>query len=333
MNKRKDGLYREKLVINGKTKYFYGKKKADVLRKITEYKEKEKNGKTFEEVAVLWWEEAEPKLAYNTTKSYKPAKDRAIEYFKDKYIKDILPIDISQIIKQFSKTHAKKTVSTQLLIFNLIFKFAVAEGVMPFNPARDITIPQNLPKKKVNAPSKEDIQRVKNSVNCTFGLFAYMAMYTGLRRGELLALDWKDIDLKNRTITVNKSLYHVNNAPHVKLPKTKTSIGKVPIVDALLPYLKKGIGLVFHNDNGGCLTETQFQRKWELYQKESGVQATPHQFRHCYATMLIENGVPPEKAQALLRHAQLSTTMDVYREIRGDEIEKIFKEVYSVDIE
>lgn len=340
MFRRKDnGLWQEVLrEYNGKPlaspKYFYGHTQADIKRKINEYIGTVEKGELFESVARSWWEEAEKKIAYNTAKAYKPAKVRAVNAFTGQPIKSILPSDINRFINNFAKTHADKTVRTQLMVFNLIFKYAVAEGYTLLNCARDLSVPSGLKKKKVCPPSKLDIKRVKESAKCTFRLFALFAMYTGMRRGELLALDWSDIDLENRTIDVNKSLYHINNRPTIKEPKTPTSVGQVPILDALLVHLTipKDGGHVFHNSDGGYITETQFQRCWELYCNESGVTATPHQFRHCFATMLVENNVAPEKAQALLRHAQLSTTMDVYRDIRGDERSKIFKEVYSVDI-
>ncbi len=333
MTKRKDGLWQEILKINGKTKYFYGKTKQEVLRKVREYEENQKSGRLFSEVAEEWWVEHQETLEWNTIKSYRPAKNRAIEHFSDKSIKDIAPPEISRYIKNFSRTHADKTVRTQLLIFNLIFKYAVEMGDIPYNPARDLEVPSGLPKQKITAPPQNEIEKVKQSYDCTFGAFAYWAMYTGLRRGELLALQWEDVDIKNRIITVNKSVYHINNRPHVKEPKTKTSIGTVPVLDALLKKIKKRrTGLVFPNQNGELISNTQFKRLWTLYQRETGITATPHQFRHAYATMLFEAGIPPEEMQILLRHAQLSTTMDIYTDIRDKKQKEVHKKVYSVDI-
>lgn len=333
MTKRKDGLWQEVIKLKGKTKYFYGKTKQEVLKKVREYQEKQTTGRLFSEVAEEWWTEHQETLAWNTAKSYRPAKNRAVERFGDKPTKDITPPEISRYIKEFSRTHADKTVRTQLLIFNLIFKYAVEMGDIPFNPARDLEVPSGLSKNKITSPSQEDIEKVKQSYDCTFGAFAYWAMYTGLRRGELLALRWEDIDLTNRTIAVNKSVYHINNKPHLKLPKTTTSIGTVPILDALLKKIKhKKKGIIFSNPAGELLTETQFQKLWNDYQKESGITANPHQFRHAYATMLFEAGIPPEEMQILLRHAQLSTTMDIYTDIREQKQKAVHQKVYSIDI-
>ncbi len=333
MTHRKDGLWQEVLKINGKTKYFYGKTKAEVLRKLREYEIKQEQGRLFSEVAEEWWEEHEEKIEWNSVKNYRPAKNRAIEEFGDMPIKDITPPQINRYIKKFSKTRADKTTRTQLLIFNLIFKYAVEMGDVPFNPARDLEVPSGLPKEKITSPDQEDIDKVKKSTDCTFGMFAFWAMYTGMRRGELLALEWKDVDIENRIIKINKSLYHKSNKPYVKKPKTEASIGEVPILDKLLAKIKpQQKGLVFPNDAGEYLTDTQFNKLWDTYKKETGITATPHQFRHAYATMLFEAGVPPEEMQILLRHAQLSTTMDVYRDIRDKKQKEVFEKVYNIDI-
>lgn len=332
MTRRKDGRWQETITINGKTKYFYGKTKAEVLRKLRDYEEKQETGMLFEEVAEEWWEAHEPSIAHSTTKGYIPAKNRGIEIFKSFPIKKIEPSMVSQHIKRFAKTHADKTVRTQLMVYNHIFSYAVEMGYIPFNPARDLKVPGGLPKQKRTSPPQRDINIVKQSFELPFGLFAYMALYTGMRRGELLALTWSDIDLEKRIIHITKSLEHIGNQPRLKLPKTETSIGTVPILDKLYEVLKPSRGIVFANSNGDYLTERQFSNRWNAYVKTTKIESTPHQFRHAYATMLFEAGIPPEEAQVLLRHAQLSTTMDIYTDIRDDKKKSIFEKVYSVDM-
>lgn len=337
MVKRKDGRWQETVQLPGmsKPKYFYGATKAEIKKKISAWELQQELKSGFASVAEEWWDVHSPKLAYNTLKPYAPALKRAQEHFGDTPINTIKPIDISRMIKQFArKGYAQKTVKTQLMVLNQVCAFAVERGYCDANAARDIKIPDGLAKKKVASSSSEDIARVKASVNCTFGLFAYMALYTGLRCGELLALTWEDIDLEKRLIHVTKSIYHDNNKPVVKTPKTETSVGAVPILDALLPVLQraKKRGPIFPDGDGGYLTQGHYKKKWSLYKEESGVAATPHQFRHAYATMLFEAGIPAEKAQILLRHAQISTTMDIYRDIRADKLGDMFKDVYGADI-
>jgi integrase len=323
------------LTINGKRKYFYGKTKSEVLKKLRAFEERQENGEVFKTVAEQWWDEHSATIAYNTQKPYKPALQRAIDEFGYDFIKDITPVQVSGHIRRFAKSHADKTVRTQLMVYNLIFKYAVENGYVLANPVRDLSVPANLKKEKRTTPDSADLQRVKESTSCPFGLFAYWAMYTGMRRGELLALEWKDVDIANRTISITKSLYEEGGVPKPKAPKTEKSYGKVPILDALLkviPAASDRVGLVFPNKEGGYITSMQFHRLWQKYSKASGVNATPHQFRHAYATMLYEAGIPPEEMQTLLRHAQLSTTMDIYRDIRESKVKAIHEKVYSVDI-
>lgn len=333
--KRADKRYNATLTENGKRLYFYGRTEAEAKRKRKEHIEAKERGALFSDVAAEWWEAHEPELAYNTTKGYKPALKRAVDAFGDVCINGIMPQQIAAEISAFSHNHADKTVRTQLMVYNLIFKYAVEKGYVLVNPARDLSVPKNLKKEKRTSPSSEDIKRVKESIGRPFGMFAFWALYTGMREGELLALTWEDVNIEKRTISVNKSLYFEGNHPRVKPPKTKTSIAEIPILDALLKEIKKMSpcrGLVFPDEDGGHLSHSRFEKRWIDYCKESGVTATPHQFRHAYATMLFEAGIPPEEAQALLRHAQLSTTMDIYTDLREAKLKKIHEKVYSVDI-
>jgi integrase len=184
-------------------------------------------------------------------------------------------------------------------------------------------------------PSDEDLRRVKSSADCTFGLFALFALYTGGRRGELLALTWEDVDLEARTIEITKSVYYVGNNGHIKEPKTAAGYWVVPILNALYTVIKdrRGSGLIFRDPiTGGLMRNMSFTRIWAKYAAESGVTATPHQLRHAYATMLYEAGIAPKDAMELLGHAQLSTTEDIYTHIREQRRALIRKQLLDVDI-
>ena len=337
MVKRKDGRWQEQMTITegGRTrqKYFYGRSKKEVLQKIRAYQEDQERGPLFETVADEWWEMHEPTLAYTTTKPYRPAIRRAKEHFGKTYIRQIKPTDINRFLMDFIREQhaAQKTAKTQLMVINLICKYATANGYIPFNPARDISVPRGLAHEPRDMASDLDLARIKDSTDCTFGMFAYWILYTGLRRGELLALTWKDVDIKTRTITVNKSVYHISNMPQVKEPKSAAGIRTVPLMDKLLEKIKPGKGLVFPGPSGGHIKEMEFKRLWYAYAKESGVSCSPHQIRHAYATMLFENDIEVKDAQQLLGHAYATTTQDIYTHIRQTRKEKLNQKLLSVD--
>ena len=334
MTRRADGRWQEAVMIDGKRKYFYGKTKAEVLRKIREHEVKKEEGLLFPAVANEFWNKHEPTLAHNTAKSYLPAVRRAQEYFSDTDITTIRPVDISRFLAFVvdEMEMAEKTAKTQLLVVNLICRHAVNEGYVDVNPCTDITLPAGLSKTKRTMPTSEDLERVKNSIDHRFGLFGYMVLCTGMRRGEVLGLQWKDVNLKKRTITVEKSVYFVSNAPHIKLPKTRAGVRVVPILDALLPYLQPGPANHYVFGGPNLLKQSQFDKGWEHYCHDTGVTCTAHQLRHAYTTMLIEAGIEPAVAMKLLGHAQISTTIDIYTHLREERQAAMRDRLLSIEL-
>ena len=342
MVKRTDGRWQEQMTVtvNGvtKQKYFYGATKAEVNRKISEWRLKESAQRSdpFEDVADDWWEQAEDDLAVSTRRGYKPALVRLKDHYKATPIQSITAADINSFMQATVKKNqmADKTARTQLMVCSMIFRYAVQSGCIPFNPARDLEVPRNLKKERRDIASDEDIKRVKASWDAPFGAFAYWCLYTGLRRNELLALTWEDVDLKNRKIHVNKSCYRdTDGKVKAKLPKTQSGIRTVPIPNKLFEKLTPGTGLVFPGESG-YMTNGMFERHWKHYTEATGVTCTPHQLRHAYATMLYEAGdkVSMEDAQYLLGHANLQTTADIYTHIREAKAEKIKQSMMDIDI-
>ena len=344
MVRRKDGRWQQQvsLVVRGRQvqKYFYGHSQGEVYRKIAAWKDKEEEkrikGTPFSDVADDWWEDAQDDLAASTQRGYKPAMNRAKDHFKSMGVEFITPADINSFLKKTIRKNqmADKTARTQLMVVNLIFRYAVQAGYINSNPARDLEVPKNLKREKRDIASDEDIKRVKASYDAPFGAFAYWALYTGLRRNELLALSWDDVDLDNRVIHVTKSCFRDNDGKvKAKAPKTSSGIRDVPIPDKLAEKIIPGTGLVFPGESG-YMTNGMFERHWKHYTEATGVTCTPHQLRHAYATMLYEAGdkVSMEDAQYLLGHAQIQTTKDVYTHIRDSKVEKIKKAMLSIDI-
>lgn len=322
---RSDGLRQKQVTINGKRKVFYGHSEREINRKIAEYREEKQRGRTFRTVAEEWWEKHFPTLEYNTLKGYRPALQRAIDEFGENSVTSISAKDIERYLLRFAKQgYAQKTVRNQLLVIHMIFNHAVLEGDIDHNPAVPVRVPRGLPKKARDLPGDDEIEIVKNSLNQPFGLFAYFILYTGCRRGEALALTYRDISRENRVISVSKSVYNENNRPKIKRPKTAAGCREIILLDVLADKLPKGKPdeLLFPNESGGLMSETQFQRQWELYCKATGLNITPHQLRHAYATILFNAGVDDKDAQELLGHANLSTTRDIYTHITQRRREK-----------
>ena len=330
------------VTVNGKTKqkYFYGKTKAEINQKISEWKvkeaERQKRGDPFTDIADEWWDQARDDLAASTQRGYKPALERSKSHFGSMAVQSITPADVSSFLRSEARKNkmADKTARTQLMVCSMIFRYAVQSGLIPFNPARDLEVPRNLKKERRDIASDEDIKRVKEHYDAPFGAFAYWCLYTGLRRNELLALSWDDVDVENRQIRVTKSCFRdTDGKVKAKAPKTQSGVRTVPIPNKLAEKITPGKGLVFPGESG-YMTNGMFERHWKHYVEASGVTCTPHQLRHAYATMLYEAGdkVSMEDAQYLLGHANIQTTKDIYTHIRDAKAEKIKESMLDIDI-
>lgn len=325
---RPDGLHETILRINGKRKAFRGKTDREVWEKVKAFdreqaKQEAEKPATFAQIADDWWKEIEPTLAPSSTKSYAPAMQRAVEEFGGRAAASITAREVDAFIRRFAEQYARKTVATQLQVIRQIMRRAEVQGVIQYNPATAVRPPKNLKQTRRMAPEKSQIDLIKrHAKDVPFGLFAALIYYTGCRRGEALGLMGKDIDRKAKLIHIRRSVYYMSNAPHVKLPKTEAGVRDVPLLPALNALLPDRLpaGYLFAEPDGEPLTYKHIETRYDAYRAASGVTVTPHQIRHGYATALFECGVDAKTAQALLGHAQISTTMDIYTHVCSDAI-------------
>lgn len=307
----------------GKRVFFYGNSEREINKKIMEYSAKIELGRTFSEVASDWWEEAEPELAYQSIKTYKPAMRRALNEFGSDMIKEIRAQDINLYLKRLAREGlATKTIANQRLVCNLIFSYGVLHGDLEVNPCASVSTPSTK-KATRTAASASDEEIIKRSAD--IWLFPTFALYTGMRKGEILALQWKDIDFKNNIIRVTKSVYHEGDHPRIKSPKTEAGNRIVPLLKPLRAILdnmeKKPDNYIISDTGKTPLTNRRFITLSKHYMAETGVTCTAHQLRHSFATIAFEADVPIKSVQEILGHKQLSTTMDIYTDFRKKSVD------------
>lgn len=324
--KRKDGRLCQKITVDGEAYYFYGKTQKELNQKILAFREKKRTGRTFSEVADDWQEEAFPDLAVQTVKVYKPALERLEKAFGNEPIIGIKTADIAQFLNSlFKEGFAYKTIANAKIVCSQVFNYAVNNGEIDANPCRDATIPKGAKKSRRTAATSEEEQIIRQLPPDAW-LFPFFALYTGMRRGEILALEWTDINFFKNTISVTKSLCHDGNAPLIKPPKTEAGNRIVPLLVPLKERLlkeKNRNGYIFSDDGGETpLTKGRFEQEYKVFRKSLGVKCTAHQLRHSFATIAFEAGVPAKSVQEILGHRQLSTTMDTYTDFRSQAIEK-----------
>lgn len=320
-------------LANGKYKTFYSnaatrrKAEKEIQQKIFEFRGVEKKNSTYKEVADRWKYEHWEQISLGTQRNYNAPFNNLRENFDNAEMSDITVRDINLFFERLkTQGYALKTIKTHRILLNLIFKYAYINGIINENIIAYTSLPSGMKYGKRQPPEDEQIELVKNSVDCHFGIFAYFILYTGLRRGEALALTEKDIDFENHLIHVNKSVTYNGNHPIIGETKTENGIRDVFLLPNVEEKIKGFKGYLF---GGGTepMTEMAFRRAYEHYKRDSGVTLTAHQLRHAYAMILYEANVSDKDAQELMGHADIHTTRNIYTHISDAQKKRAFEKL------
>ena len=331
MYQRSDGLFEVVKTVNGKRVYFRGKTEKEVTDKMIAYQEEKERGPLFRDVAEACQEEHYQRIAYQTRRGYDGGYKDLIDRFGDRYALDIDQGDISRWLDDLKrKGYASKTVRNRLTVAKIIFRHLCsgAYGRLDHDPTRYVDAPRGLPRSRRQPASQSDIATILAHTDEYAGLLLATIAYTGLRLGEAQALQGRDIDRKARVIWVRKSVYYEGNRPQIKEPKTEAGNRAVPLPAALekiLPKVKP-MAYIFADQSGELLHFTHLRRILNRFREAYGVEATPHQLRHSYATMLHEAGMDAKDAQYILGHSSITVTEDIYTHITRDrQVENLFR--------
>lgn len=309
---------------------------------------------TFREIAEAWKDRKWPTIREKTQECYQKPLERAIDEYGHMAMEDITAADIERLVLRMrDQGFSGQTIKDQKSVLNQICNFAIAHDppYIRYNPCTAIRLPRGLPKKKRRALDQSVESKIIAAVDDTpFGLFPYLLLFTGLRRGEALGLRWGDIDFENNEITIDSQYNFVRGAGRRSDPKTEAGIRTVPLVSPLRSKLSRpedaeDDDYIFTSPNGKPYSESTFKRHWLKYCREIGCAEdepekkkrkngteytvhhwkptiTPHQFRHSYATIIFESGTDVRAAQLWLGHEDLATTEKVYQELRDAKKQK-----------
>ena len=169
---------------------------------------------------------------------------------------------------------------------------------------------------------------VLNNNDINYSEIMLVSMFTGMRGGEICALNIEDIDFQNNCIIVNKTTSRGgDNSVIVNETKTEAGMRKVLINNDLAAFLKECIGertggTLFVSSNNKPVTTQQVNyyfwntlKQYDIQDKSLQGKLTFHSLRHTFATRCIESGVPPKVLQKILGHKDISVTMNVYCDV------------------
>lgn len=240
----------------------------------------------------------------------------------DTPIDQIATKDIQEFMN--ARSHlAAKTLREMLNLLKQVFSSAVEDGLIPTNPAKSsrLSNPGKASKNR-EALDRDTLAEIAGKLHLleeNDRRFLALAMYTGMRRGEIVGLRWEDIDLANNVIHVQRSA-NINKGKAI-IGETKTASGKrdIPIAPDLLSNLKPlkatGYVIVGTRDQSGKepITCTIYVAMLKRINKVIDMHgATAHVFRHSLGTLLYDASQNVKTVQSIMGHSDFKTTTDRY---------------------
>ena len=256
-----------------------------------------------------------------------------LPYFKNSNLQSIDIQSINDFKKDLSngceivtKPLSAKTISDILSVLKLFLMFCEKENYICPDFSRTVAIKQEKNDHKVlNANTRENIELLLWNGHSELELGILLALYTGLRIGELCALKWNDINLDEGTISVTKTLERIadlnpNTNTKTKIiidsAKTNSSQRLIPIPRAMLDHLKKFQRADNYYVLTSSITPTEphcFYGKYKKLMKVNGIDDINfHALRHTFATQCVELGFDTKTLSVILGHANVTTTLKCY---------------------
>ncbi len=238
-----------------------------------------------------------------------------------------------------SRLSARMVQSIHAVLRNAL-ESAVREEIIQRNVARLVQVP--APRYKINRglAAEQAKATLKAAAGHRLGALYVLALFLGLRRGELLGLRWADVDLDGAKLEVVQTLQRVGGSLRLVPPKTEDSARTVPLppvcVEALREHKKRQFaerseawpdwddhGLVFPSRRGTPIEPDNLRRSWYTIRKAAGLGQTRfHDLRHTCVTLLLDLGVPPHVARDIVGHSDIEVTMTIYAHVSLEEKRK-----------
>lgn len=256
----------------------------------------------------------------------------------------IKPFDIQAVIaKMHENGMATKTMRHGKTVMSCAFRKAFDDKIIPANPVQKIDIPQKQAKPRKVLTTDELDKIFKAMANSRWIWAVRFMLVTGVRRGELLALRWSDIDTDQKRITIDES----NSS--TGLGDTKSAkVHTVPLSGKALEYLnaqkemlkaefnpslfhptQKAMALVFPTEKGNMIKPNTFYHYISRYGEAVGVHASPHCLRHTFV-YLMRNKLSLKQLQDILGHDESTTTLDIYGTMLEDQTDLVAAEIDEV---
>lgn len=272
-------------------------------------------GKTVIELCEEVLIEKEKRLQFTTMNSYYSLfSNRIVPFFNKKYPHEITPIMLKNWYNTFTD---KSTLATCVnAILEPAFELAIIEGYIKTAPFI-VSFPTIKSDYEMNPFNLEEIKILLDNAEGWFKNFLGIAFFTGARTGEILALEWKDINFKDSLISINKT--RANGLS--KVPKTKSSYRKIDILSQCEYFLKeqkKLTGLseslfINYKNKNKFYNSSSVNKKFKILLKKCDLEyRSIYQTRHSFASNMLSNKEDIFWVSQMLGHKNINITSEKY---------------------
>lgn len=362
---RKDGTYETRIYNSrtGKQESVYGKSKAEVNRKVRAKKQEILLNKstgltklTVEEYSLGWLRKYKYRSIRDSTfdKHEQMLMNHVIPNLGYLKMQSVKSDDLQELFNDLANRKAYSTIKKVYEVVYQVFAHALLVKAIEINPIEAVILPKEenlkVKTKEIEIYTDDELRMLHDVMIDVYdekGKYRLAPMYlflanTGLRRGELMAALWTDVNLEKKQIDINKTLSRVKNRtpdtleplpgyqPVITKPKTKSSIRTVPLNDTAIWCLEEMIrrnnleGIsseyVCCNSDGGMLCTRSFDQMLERLCKTAGIKFRGlHAFRHSFATRCFAKGIDVKIVSKLLGHSSVNITYSTYIHVLKDQ--------------
>jgi len=242
-----------------------------------------------------------------------------------KNIEEIKKSDLERWVAQMQKRLAPRTIKHIIAHWRQACEFCIERNLIDTNPFLKAKHPM-ITRTNIEPFSKNEVETMLAKANGWFECYLAFAFFTGARTCEILALQWSDIDMKNMTISISKSL-----RGGIVRNKTKTGVNRVvPIFSGLVPYIEKLTKdrecdwiFSYNRDHLFGSDNISLNGRWKKFLQSCGIAyRSARHTRHTFATHMVEKAVKGEFSMKcvaqILGHSSLKMTLDVYARFLED---------------
>jgi integrase len=238
---------------------------------------------------------------------------------------------------QYDRGLASSYIRYTKAVLSRALNDAVRENLIARNVAMLAVVPRT-PKREMKVWDQAQTRQFLESIQGDrLEVLFTVALSLGLRRGELLGLSWRDVDLEKGTLLVRASLTRIEHGAELGEPKTKGSRRTIHLPRTLVSILKrhrakqkanelraggdwKNTGMVFTTFVGGPMTPNNLLRDLTRLAKKAGVpRIRVHDLRHTAATLMLKSGTPVKVVSETLGHASVRVTLDLYAHVLDEQ--------------